>query len=164
MNEIHRRRKIYQPSSSFQKDIETDSLLLNREYQTNPERVFCGPQYHIKTSKGEMIDVSVLYYDTSYPDRRLRHYFLFGIQAELGLVARENSNISFWKDSTVAGGRLITAHKGKGYGTVIELVQEDILQREANLNGELLWEITDQNNELLNAAVRDYSDRQILLI
>lgn len=157
MTEKSRGGKSKQLNLLFLKDLETDELLLRRELQRNPKKVFLGPQYHIKTSGGEPVDVNVVYYDSFFPERRLRHYLLFGVQPQLGIVARKNSTINFRKDSVVAGGRLVTGYRGKGYGTVMELVQVDILQREANKNGEITWEINDQSYESLYAAERDNS-------
>lgn len=159
MSEIISNQMSVLPNSLFLQGIKTDGLLLRKELQRNSKNIFCGPQYHIKTSSGEPMDVDVLFYDSFYPERRLRQYFLFGIHPELGIVARKNSIISFWENSTVAGGSLITAYKEKGYGTAMELVQVDILQRETNQNGELLWEITDTNNISLNARKKDVEEK-----
>ena len=134
MAEITEDSKPEQPNFNFEQALGLDWFALEDELKKNPERVFCGPWYHIKTTGGEQVDVSVFFYDSFYPGR-VRSYFFFGFQPQSRIVARKRSSIDFRQDPAVAGGRLVTGYGGGGYGTVLELVQADVLQRGANENG-----------------------------
>ena len=146
------------PNFSFLQGLKMDSLVLEQEWRKNSNGIFCGPLYHTRTSNGEPLDISVCYFDSFFPTGRLRNYYLFGIDSQLGIVARKNSNIDFRENPAIATGRLVTAYKEKGYGTALELVQNDLFQREADQSGELVWVITDRNNELLYIADKEHRE------
>jgi hypothetical protein len=113
---------------SFRQALFMDSYRLDLEWKKDPNKLSYGPQYHIKTSSSEHVDVSVLYFDDIYPDKRLRTYHLFGVNPQLGMVARKTSQIVFGEDSITAGGHLDTAYEGRGFGAALELVHADILK------------------------------------
>lgn len=133
---------------------------LREQLKQDPGETYGGPDYRVQTSSGIWLDVKTVFYDHYYQNKRVRNYLLLGLGPDSKLVAQKSSSIHFEKDNIIAGGQLVTAIRGVGYGTPMEFVHADILQREANSNGKIIWTIADLSMTELIFAQSDYDHNQ----
>ena len=92
-----------------------------------------GPRYHMNTSGGQPIAVSLIFADEDLNDTSFRRsLFLIACDASNAVVGIRRAWLHPSDDIIKATGRIDIDFGTKGVSTVIELVHADVMQREAD--------------------------------
>ncbi|MEK7161210.1 MAG: hypothetical protein AAB729_00780 [Patescibacteria group bacterium] len=120
----------------------------------NGEDVSIGPEFIVTGgSPGDIKVDTVIHNLNAELDKSTlyRNYYLFEKSAEFGLVGIRAVSFIIYSDQTgVVNSDVNISRRGKGYLRPLETVTVFVIQNEANrINGDLEWEITNDNLEEL---------------
>lgn len=108
-----------------------------------------GPRYHMNTSAGNPLafDTAVI---TMKKNLR-RNYLVFARDQSGNITGHETLIMDRMSNGFLkVEGTIATAHRGQGIAMPIDLVAEDLLQREASfMNEEMLWVVSNHNAVVL---------------
>lgn len=114
-----------------------------------------GPSYYVSTSQGESLRIRMLFSEGPFLGKKRkedidRKFFCLAENSKGEIVGVRYTEIYIENGQILVGGGIFVIDQNKGIATAIELVEMDILQREANARGKNITEIAvDANGKQL---------------
>lgn len=136
------------------------------ELRYRQDEIQSGPEYKIKTSKGETLGVRVLYLEGGgsepYSSKPcFRKFYLFAYNQANELVAQRISMLFRYPEFLVGQGRIDVLRRGDSIALPLELVYFDVLQRQANITTlPIIHQVQNSNNKEVEDTRTLYSGRR----
>ncbi|MFA6570037.1 MAG: hypothetical protein WCT77_02240 [Bacteroidota bacterium] len=128
----------------FSLDVEQPLRLLEKR-GFDYSKINVLPLYHCTTSGGEPVSVVPLLIDDSNEKDNNLKIVLFLLDSRQNLVAYKQTHVSGQGITNNAEGYIYSAQRAKGYSTVLELTNADMLQRAAHQCGPIVQRIQNLN-------------------